>query len=175
MDSSVSFSDAAAAVAVVCDAPVEVREDGGVDPADPAVVGVNGVFCAVVLLAVGGEAAEDFYVGLEREEWELEGDARAEEAAVNVVGEVAAGVDCDVDRAEFGDAVVEAEGSGEGPAFVVDFGLFAAHGSVDSEFGLGVEGGGAEGDAEEGEGPPYSSVHLSSLAVSDGAGQVSRW
>ncbi len=131
MDCPVSLRDSSAAVAVVSDAPVEVRENGGVDSADPAIVGVSGVFGAVVLLAVGGETSEDFDVGLERYERELEGDARAEEAAVDVVGEVTAGVDRDVDRAEFGDAVVEAEGSGYGPAFVVDFGFFAAYGSVD--------------------------------------------
>ncbi len=36
-------------------------------------------------------------------------------------------------------SVVEAEGSGGRPAFVCDFGLLAAHRSVDREFCLGVE------------------------------------
>jgi len=93
MDCSVSQRDSSAAIAVVCDAPVEVRKDGGVDSSDPAIVCVRGVLGAVVLLAVGGEAAEDFYVGFEWEERELESDARTEEAAVDVVGEIAASVD----------------------------------------------------------------------------------
>ncbi len=175
MDCSVSLRDSSAAVAVVSDTPVEVRKDGGVDSADPVIVCVGGVLGAVILLVVGGEAAEDFDVRLERDERKLEGDARAEEATVDVVGEIAASVDCEIDRAELGDAEVEAEGSGCGPAFVVDFGFFTAYGAVDRESGLGVEGGTAEADEEEGEGPEYSSVHALRLAVSDGAPQVSRW
>ena len=62
------LGDAGGAVAVVCDAPVEVREDAGVDASYPAVVGASGVLRAVVGAAVGGEAAEEFDVGLERKQ-----------------------------------------------------------------------------------------------------------
>ena len=152
MAGDVAFGDAAAAVAVVGDAPVEVGENGGVDTADPTVVAAGGVLGSAAHGAVGGEAAENFEVGFEREGWKRECDARAEEAAVDVPGEIASGVGCDSDWSETGETVVEAEGSGGGPAFAVDLGLLCADGSVDADFGLGVEvGGGDESDQDQGE------------------------
>jgi len=148
----VALGDAAAAVAIVGDAPIEAGENGGVDAADPTVVAAGGALGSAAHGAVGGEAAEDFEVGFEREGWERKRDARAEETAVDITGEIAAGVGCDGDWSEVGETVVEAEGSGGGPAFAIDLGLLGADSSVDAKFGLGVEvGGGDEGDQGHGE------------------------
>lgn len=141
MASDALLGDAGGAVAVVGNAPVEVREDSCVDAAYPAVVRAGGVFGSVVCAAVGGESAENLYIGFEGEERKLKGYTWAEEAAVDVVGEVSAGIDRDPDRPGLEESVVEAKGSGGGPAFVCDFGLLAAHRSVDREFGLRVEDG----------------------------------
>lgn len=152
MAGDVALGNAAAAVAVVGDAPVEARENGGVDAADPTVVTAGSVLAPAVYGAVGGEAAEDFEVGFEGEGWECECNARAEEAAVDVTGEIATGVGCDGDWSEMSEAVVEAEGSCGGPAFAIDLGLLGADGSVDTKFGLRVEiGGGDDADENQGE------------------------
>ena len=133
------LGDTGGAVAVVSDAPVEVGEDGCVDAAYQAVVRAGGVFGAVVCAAVGGESAENLYIGFEGEERKLKGYTWAEETTVDVVGEISAGIDGDPDGPGLEESVVEAEGSGGRPAFVCDLGLLAAYGSVDGEFGLRVE------------------------------------
>lgn len=137
MAGDVGLRDAGGAVAVV-DAPIDTRKDGGVDASDPSVVAAGIVFGAVVLGAVGGDAAEDFDVGFDREGGKRERDAGAEEAAVYVAGEVSAGVAGDRDGAEMGEAVVDAEGPGKRPGFLIDLGFFASGSAVDAEFGLGV-------------------------------------
>ena len=55
-----------------------------------------------------------------------------------------------------------------------DGAFFSTYGAVDGEFSLGVEGD-CDEEKQEGEGPEVSVFHASRLAVSDGAGQVSRW
>src|ERR1700722_855385 len=98
----------------------------------------------------------------------MEGGAGADEDAVDVAGEIGAGVCRDGQGTEVGDAHVEAEGFGGGPALVGEAAFFAAEGAVDGEPRLGVEGGGAEGEQKEGEGPETTD-HASRVAVSDGA------
>ena len=82
----------------------------------------------------------------------MESETRAEDGAVDVGGEVAAGVDREGERAEVGDAVLEAEGSGTGPAFVGEAALFAADGAVDAKLCLSVQVCGEEDKEEQGEG-----------------------
>src|SRR5271170_5557412 len=136
------LGDTGWAVAVIGDAPVEMGEDSGVDAAYQAVVRAGGVFGTVVCAAVGGESAEQFDVGFKGEERNVKGHARAEETAVDVVGEISAGIDGDRDGSCLEESIVEAKGSGGGPAFVCDLGLLAAHRSVDREFSLCVQVGG---------------------------------
>jgi hypothetical protein len=159
MAGDAALRDSSAAVAVVGDAPVEVRKDRCVDSTDPAVVEVGGIFVSIVLGAVGGDSGEELDVGLEGEDGEMEGDAWAEEAAVDVAGKVAAGVDRDGDGAKVGKSVVEAEGSGSRPAGVVDLAFFCADGAVDCEFGLGVEGCGEEREQKDGEDEDVFAAH----------------
>jgi hypothetical protein len=160
VDAGVELADAAA-VAEVDDAPVDAGEDGGVDAADVAVGEAGGVFGAVAVGAVGGSSEEELDVGLEREDGQVQGEAGAEDGAVDVAGEIAAGVGRERERAEVGDAVVEAEGSGGGPAFVGEAAFFTADGAVDTELCLGVEGRGEEGEQEQeqGEGEDVSAIH----------------
>jgi len=87
------LGDAGGAVAVVGDTPVEVGKNCGVDAADPAIVRACGVFSAAARTAVGGESAEKFDVGFEREERSVKGYSWSEEPAVDVVGEIAACID----------------------------------------------------------------------------------
>ena len=149
MTGDVGLGDAGGAIAVV-DAPIEAGEDGGVDASNPSVVAAGVVFWAIVLGAVRGDAAEDFDVGFDWEGGKGERDAGAEETAVHVAGQISTGVAGKRDRTEMGEAVVEAEGSGKRPGFLIDFGFFASSGNVDAEFGLGVEGRGDEAEQEEG-------------------------
>jgi hypothetical protein len=151
MAGDTALGDAAAAVTVVGDAPVDMRENGGVDATDPTVVAAGGVFGSPGLGAVRGKATEDFEVGLEGEDGKSECDARAEEAAVHVAGEVTAGVCGDGNGTKVGQPVVKTEGSGGGPALIVDLSFFATDGSVDGELGLGVKVCGEEKDDDEGE------------------------
>lgn len=91
MTGDVGLSDAGSAVAVV-DTPIEMRKDGGVDASDPAVVAAGVAFGAIVLGAVRRDAAEDFDIGFDWEGGNGERDARAEERAVHVAGQITAGV-----------------------------------------------------------------------------------
>ena len=136
----------AAAVAVVNDAPVEVGDEGEVDAGDDAVGEVVRVSVAVALCAVGGLSEEELAVGHGGEDGNFYGEARAEDAAVDVSGEVTADVGGEVEGAEVAEAVVEAEGAGGVPAGVLEAAFFGPAGAVDGEFGLGVEGGGGETD-----------------------------
>lgn len=149
----------AAAVTVVGDAPVDMREDGGVDAADPTVVAAGGVFGSAALGAVGGKATKDFEVGLEGEDGKSDCDARAEEAAVHIAGEVPAGVCGDGNGTKAGQTIVKTEGSGGSPALIVDLSLFATNRSVDGELGLSLYVDGVEAEQEKGEGPENSAIH----------------
>jgi len=113
---------------------------------------------AVALGAVGRFAEEEFAVGHDGEDGNFYGEARSEDAAVDVVGEVAADVGGEIEGAEVAEAAVEAEGAGGVPAGVLKAAFFGAAGAVDGEFGLGVEGG-CEAEQEKGEGPEDSAVH----------------
>src|ERR1700744_4795171 len=114
MAGDVGLGDGGRAIAVV-DAPIDTRKDGSVDASDPSVVAAGVVFGAVVLGAVGGDAAEDFDVGFDWHCRKGERDAGAKECAVNVAGQVTSGVAGDCDGAEMGETVVDAEGPGERP------------------------------------------------------------
>jgi hypothetical protein len=61
----------------------------------------------------------------------MKGDTRADQSAVDVVGEIAASVDRDCDGAEVGEGVIEAESSSGSPTCVVDLTLFTTYGAVD--------------------------------------------
>jgi hypothetical protein len=150
----------AAAVAVIDDAPVEVGDEGEVNAGDPAVGEVVRVSGTVTLRAVGGFAEEELAVGHGGEDGNFYGEARAEDTAVDVSGEVATDVGGEIEGAEVAEAVVEAEGAGGVPAGVLEAAFFGAAGAVDGEFGLGMEGGGGgETEHEEGEGEENSAAH----------------
>jgi hypothetical protein len=155
VDVGAELSDAAA-VAIVDDAPVEVGDEGEVGAGDDAVGEVVRVSVAVAPGAVGGFAEEEFSVGHDGEDGNFYSEARAEDAAVDVAGEVAADIDGEVERGEVAEAVVEAEGAGGVPAGVLEAAFFGAAGAIDGELGLGVEGGGGEAEQENGE---DSAVH----------------
>lgn len=150
MTGDIRLSDAGGTVAVV-DAPIKTGKDGGVDASNPSVVAARVVFRAVVLGAVGRDAAEDFDVRFHWKDGKGERNARAEEGAVHIAGEVSAGVAGERDGAKMSEAVVETEGSGKSPGFLIDLGFFASGSTVDAEFGLGVEGRSDEAEQEEGE------------------------
>ena len=154
----VVLGDACSAVAVV-DAPVYVRKNGGVYAPYPSICAVGEVSGGVVLRVVGGDAPEDLEVGLDGEVRKRECDAGSEESAGHVAGEIAARVAREGDGAEAGKAVVEAEGSCDGPGFVVDASFFAAASRIECEFGLGVQRDADEQEEKEGEGAEDSSAH----------------
>src|SRR6266478_6977839 len=89
MDAFVELGDAAA-VTEVDDAPVEVGEERDVDANDAAVGKVAGISDAVTQGAVGGPSEEEFAVGHDGYDGNLYGEARAQNAAIDVAGKVAA-------------------------------------------------------------------------------------
>jgi hypothetical protein len=149
----------AAAVAVVDDAPVEVGDESEIDAGDPAIGEVVRVPGAVTLRAIRGFAEEEFAVGHDGEYRNFYSETRAENAAVDVSGEVAADVGGEIEGTEVSKAVIEAEGAGGVPTGVLKAASFRSPGAVDGEFGLGVKGGGGEAEQEEGEDPESSAAH----------------
>jgi hypothetical protein len=145
-------------VTEVGDTPVDVWEDCGVETDDVAVSEVVGDWKARGD-AVGGDSEDEFAVGFQGNNREFYCDARAEEAALDVAGEIAAGIDGDIEDRGVKEAIVEAEGSGSVPIIVGQAALFAAAGAVDCEPGLGVEVDGDESNEKEGEDPEDSAAH----------------
>ena len=106
----VAVAGAVDAVAEVDDAPVDVGNDGCVEADDVAVGKVVGE-----VGGIGGDAKDKFAVRLQGQDGDFDGDTRTKEATVDVVGEIAASVRRDIERADVVEAVVEAEGSAELP------------------------------------------------------------
>ena len=72
------------AVAEVDDSPVDVGKDGGVEADYISVGEFVGVLDSAGGSRIGGDAEDEFAVGLDGKDREFDGDARASEAAVNV-------------------------------------------------------------------------------------------
>ena len=147
------------AVAEVCDTPVDMGKDRGVETEDVSIGEVVGVFEAGGGSAVSRDAEDKFTVRLQRNDREFYCGSRADEATVDVAGEIAASIDGEVDGADVKQAVIEAEGPGHGPILVGESAFFAADGTVDGELGLSVAVDGVEAEQEEGEAPENSAVH----------------
>jgi hypothetical protein len=143
-------------VAEVGDTPVDVGKDCGVETDDEAIGEV--VRDWEVRRAVGGDAEDEFTVGFQGDDRELCRDARAKETALDVAGEIAAGIDGDIEDRGVKDAVVEAEGSGSVPIIVGQTAFFATAGAIDRESGLSVESGGGEAE-QKWEYPESSAAH----------------
>ena len=91
---------------------------GEVDADDAAVGEVAGVADAVATAAVGGSSEEEFAVGSDGEDGNFYGEARAQDAAVDVAGEIAANVSGEIERAE----VAKANKAGQLPSFDDNYG-----------------------------------------------------
>lgn len=158
MDVGAELGDAAA-VAVVDDAPVEVRDEGEVGACDVTVGEVIRVAVTVALGAVGGLTEEELPVRHDGEDGDFYGETRTENAAGDVAGEVTADVGGEIERAEVAEAVVETEGAGGIPTRALEATFFGASGAVDGEFGLSVKKSGDETEQEEGEDEENSAAH----------------
>ena len=130
VDICVELSDATA-VTEVYDAPVEVGDEREVDADDAAVGEVAGIADAVTKGAVGGPSEEEFAVGPDGEDGNFYGEARAQDAAVDVFGEVAADVGGEIDGAVVAETEVEAECASGVPAGELKVALLYSSGSVD--------------------------------------------
>jgi len=136
------------AVAEVRDTPIDVGKDGGVETDHVSVGEVVGIFEAGCGSAVGGDAEDEFAVGFDGDGREFYCGSRADKAALDVAGEITARVHREVDGAGMEDAVVEADGTGEGPVLIWESTFFATASAVDREPSLGVKGDGVEAKQE---------------------------
>ena len=144
-------------VAEVGDTPVDVGKDCGVETDDVSIGEVVRDWEARGD-AVGGDAEDEFTVGFQGDDREFYRDAWAKETALDVAGEIAAGIDGDIEDRGVKDAVVEAEGSGSVPIIVGQTAFFATAGAIDRESGLSVESGGGEAE-QKWEYPESSAAH----------------
>ena len=140
-------------------------EDGGVEAGYSTIGEAGGVSVGAAEAGVVGEAEEELGVRLEGEDGKFQGEARAEEAAVGVGGEIGAGVARERERAEFGESDVEADDAGWLPVVVGDADSFGATGAVDGELRLGVQGRCGEGKEQEEEEAFHVFTHVVSCDV----------
>lgn len=126
-------------VTEVDDSPIDVWKDGGVKADDVTIGEAIGRLQSGGRAVVDGVAEDEFAIGLDGEDGNLDGDARAQEAVVDVSGEIAAAVDGDIERADVIEAEIEAEGSAELPVLIGKTAFFSSGGAVDGEPGLSVE------------------------------------
>src|SRR5882757_2057207 len=133
------------AVAEVHNAPVDARQYADIDTSYETADEFAFKRKPIGKVQIAGPSYESFYIGLERNDRKVNGKTWTDKAAFNFAREVGTAIDREGQRAEMGNADVEAEGSSCSPV-IGDAGLLAAYRAVDGKFGLGVKSGRGKGE-----------------------------